>query len=977
MSERWRDISAIYNAALLRVAADRDAYIVEACGGDDDLRREVESLLGQGESFLATPAAHPPGSRIGAYELNGVLGAGGMGIVYRARDVKLQRDVALKVLPQAVALDPERVARFRREATVLASLNHPNIGGIYGFEDSGDVHALVLELVNGPTLADRIAQGPIPVDEALPIAKQIAEALEAAHEQGIIHRDLKPANIKLRPDGTVKVLDFGLAKALEPSASPRAGTASLAPTITSPAVISGVGVLLGTAAYMSPEQAKGHPADKRGDVWAFGCVLYEMLTGKRAFEGDDVTDTLAAVLRSEPDWAALPPSLPPAITDVIKAALIKDRRRRIADVAVASFAFDRLAAISSPLPRGFSPRHRLAWTVVTVIAALAFGTFGWWMGMRNAPSERAATARFTILLPEGQRFSNTGRNVLALSPDGRYLVYVANFRLNIRSLDRIDPKPIPGTESSGGANSPGATRSPFFSPDGQWIGYWQDGQIRKVGVNGGAPVPICAVTNPFGISWTKDGTILYAEGGTIWRVPDSGGQPQPIVKIASGLVQSPEALPDTDAIIFTLYSFGAATQPQIIIRSVTTGTQRMIIRAGADARYVASGHLVYFAGSTLLAVPFDIRTLSVTGVPTVIAEHVASGGVPGRSPDRGIGQFVISKNGTLAYITGTFVESRARTLVWADRSGREQSLGLEPRPYVYPRLAPDGTRVGLTVPDEEQDVWIWDIQRKTLTRFTFDPADDRYSSWTPDGRRIAFSSSRGGEAGLWWQAADGTGTPERLAAFPLNQYLYFLPTTWSPDAMHVVGTATPGGGGFEGAAPGVIGPATPDIWMLTMTGQRRFTPLLQTAYAERNPEISPDGRWIAYESLESGRPEVYVRPFPDISNGKWQVSTAGGSQPLWSRDAAELFFVSGSNELMTAQVKGHAPFVTATPKKVIDGKYVWSVPAYAGRMYDVSADGRFLMMKELAEPGQTSTPASVIVVEHWFEELKRLVPAPE
>ena len=525
---------------------------------------------------------------------------------------------------------------------------------------------------------------------------------------------------------------------------------------------------------------------------------------------------------------------------------------------------------------------------------------------------------------------------------------------------------IRGTEFSA---NPGATiRSLFFSPNGQWIGFSQEGQIKKVSINGGAPVPIGPAVNASGYAWEDDGTILFAEGDNILRVPEAGGKPEVIVAGVKGRVQSLQLLPGKRTILFTVFPEGTANaEAEIVVRSLDTGQQQTLIRGGIAARYVPTGHLVYFAAGTLLAVPFDLRALALSGAPVPVAEDVASVERPGGGAANA--HIAISPSGTLAYVAGSFNASVPRTLVWVDRLGKEESLGVPERPYVYPRLSPDGSRIAVTVNDQEQDIWIWDVGRKTLRRFTIDPAEERYSAWTPDGKRIAFGSHRGGEAGTWWQAADGTGTPERLAGFPFNRYGNLQPTTISPDGSRLVATAT--------GRP-------PNLWVLTLNGDPQPTPLLQTGSSprdlgrtatERNAEISPDGHWIAYQSLEAGQFDVYVRPFPDVTGGKWPVSTNGGSQPLWARSGKELFFIDPSGALTGVRVEGQSSFTIGTPAKILDSSYVWSVPMYAGRMYDISPDGqRFLMLKQSSLPDRTSAPRSITVVQNWFEELKRLVP---
>jgi serine/threonine-protein kinase len=894
------------------------------------------------------------GTRLGSYQIVAQIGVGGMGEVYRATDTNLGRDVAIKVLPDGFTQDAERLARFEREARTLASLNHPNVAIIHGVEKAVGNFALVMELVEGPTLADRIREGAIPVDEALPIAKEIAAALEAAHEQGIIHRDLKPANVKVRPDGMVKVLDFGLAKTLE--AAP-ATDRSVSPTITSPAMTQ-AGMILGTAAYMSPEQAKGRAADRRSDIWAFGCVLYEMLTGTRPFDGEDVADTLAAILRGEPDWSRLPHDTPPAVVAFIKRSLEKDRRRRIGDIAAALFVLSEPWQASSGArrePASAFARYPVAAIAAATIAAVSIAAGAWWIGTRSVAAEPKLVARFEAPLLRGnEEFAFLGRKVLALSPDGRHIAFITTRRVGVRSLERVEPVTLRSHDTTRQDN----IQTVFFSPDSQWVGFWQDGQIRKIGVGGGTPVAIAASPNPSAFSWEDDGTIVFAVQGEILRVPEAGGTPEVIVKNLNGRVQSLQLLPGR-SILFTLFPVGTITGTEIIVRSLDTGEQRTVLRNGIDARYVPTGHLVYFDAGALLAARFDLRAPTVSGAPVPVAEAVASSSAMGRTISAA--HFAISRAGTLAYVGGGLNVSTTRTMVWVDRAGKEESLGAEERAYVYPRLSPDGSRIALTLADQDRDIWIWETARKQLRRLTSDPASERYSIWTPDGQRIAFGSNRDGQAGTWWQAADGSGVPERLATMPFERFGNLVPNTISPDGSRLVATATgPGAGG--GA----------DLWIMKLTGDPEPAGLLQAEFSERAAEISPDGRLMAYETIERGQGEVWVRPFPDVNSGKWPVSNSGGSQPLWSRSGKELFFIDASGALMSVAVESQSPLVFGTPAKIMNNSYVWSVPTFAGRQYDISPDGkRFLRLKSTNE---SITAGSVTIVQNWFEELKRLVP---
>ena len=915
------------------------------------------------------------GTRIGSYEVVAQIGAGGMGEVYRARDTRLKREVALKILPDSFANDRERLARFQREAEVLASLNHPNIATIHGLEESGDTRAIVMELVEGDTLADRIARGPIPLDEALAIAKQIAEALDTAHEQGIVHRDLKPANIKSRDDGTVKVLDFGLAK-LGPSGAdaPSALGATASPTLS--VAFTGVGTILGTAAYMSPEQARGKMVDKRADIWAFGCVLFEMLTGKRAFDGTDATEMIAAVVRGEPEWSALPAATPPKLIAVLKRCLQKDRKLRARDIGDVNFELDEVwrapAPAHTPTVIARLPLWRRAIPfAAAVLVTMALTATAVWL-LRPAPSDRRV-ARFVVNLPENERFSNTGRHAVAISPDDAHIVYGANGRLNLRRLDQVEATPIRSTEGAPTSLVESA-RNPFFSPDGQWIGFWQNNQLKKVSVAGGAAVVVCAADNPWGATWGEDDSIVFGQGPKgIMRVAAAGGTPELVVKLDSGeSAHGPQVLPRGRGILFTLRPAGAQTwdESRTVVQSLTTGERKEVIKSGSDARYLPSGHLVYAFERAVLAVPFDVDTLSVTGGPVPVLEVVARPG----AVSTGAAQFSVSARGTLVYIEDTgAVTAPNRTLMWVDRDGRETPIKAPARAYRHPRLSPNGQSIALDSSDQQFDVWIWNLAGETLTPLTVDSANDSDGLWTPDGGRVIFKSTRAGSRGigtgnLYWQATDGTGAAERLTDSPNNH----IANAVSPDRTTLVFR--------EDTATGS------DLLLLPLQGERRPQPLVKTPSMERNADISPSGRWLAYESNESGQFEVYVRPFPNVNDGRSQVSAGGGTVPLWSRNGREIFFMTLRGEsLMTAAIlesTGSAAFKHGTPIKLLDTRSYYAPTGGLnnlgpGRMYDVSADGhRFLMMKNVSEPERTSAPQSIMVVQNWIEEVKRRVGPP-
>ena len=925
-----------------------------------------------------------PGSRLGPYEVTALIGEGGMGKVWRAYHTGLKRDDALKVLPDAVATDPERVARFQREAQVLASLNHPNIAHVFGLEEADGITALVMELVEGPTLAARIARGPIPPDEVIPIARQIAEALEAAHERGIVHRDLKPENIKVRPDGMVKVLDFGLAKALEQkSASSIEATES--PTITTPAMTQ-MGLIVGTAAYMSPEQARGRTVDRRADIWAFGCVLFEMFTGHRAFGGEDVTDTLAAVLRSEPRWETLPTAISPSLQVFLRRCLHKDSKQRLGDIRDVRLALEgAFEPAATETPAMVVPTLRFwqrpAAAAVVALSLMASTGLLVWKLTRPTP---ASLIRMTVALPPGETVPAGGDPDLAISPDGRRIVFVAgesSAHLYVRAIDQLDSHRLTGAESP---------RAPFMSPDGNWIAFFDlPALLKKVSVNGGPPVTIATLQGapgatgggPRGGSWGSDNTIIFATNDPttgLLRVPAGGGEPQILTRPDPQKGEAdhfwPEVLPGGHAVLFTIVRAGGSPfntgrvleDAQIAVLDLRTGEQRVVIQGGSYPRYMTSGHVVYGVSGTLRAVAFDVARLEVRSDPFPVLEGVDTTVTGGAS-------FAVAQNGSLIYVQGAAQSNESeRTLVWVDRKGHEETISAPPRAYLYPRISPDGTRVALDVRDQENDIWVWDFDRKTMTRLTFDPELDSFPAWTPDGKRIAFSTNRAGRGSVSWQAADGTGAVELLTESSRNQQTGFAstsqaPGSFSPDGRRLV---------FREIAP----KTGYDIAVIALETPRGTTPLVQSTFTEYNPEVSPNGRWLAFESNESGQFEVYVRPFPDVASGRWQISTGGGRQPLWARSGRELFYVSiaSAGRIMAVPIEPGPTFSAGNPQMIIDGPYAGSLSsgaaALSGRTYDVSRDGqRFLMIKGGATT-EAAARTQFIVVQNWLEELKRLVP---
>ena len=876
-----------------------------------------------------------------------------MGEVYRAHDTKLNRDVAIKVLPDLFASDAERLARFAREAQTLASLNHPNIAHIHGLEESGGVHALVMELVEGEDLTQRIAHGAIPLDEALPIAKQIAEALEAAHEQGIIHRDLKPANIKVRPDGMVKVLDFGLAKATAPVGS--TANVSQSPTITTPAMMTGVGVILGTAAYMSPEQAKGREADKRSDIWAFGCVLYEMLTGRRAFDGEDMTEVLGAVVRLEPTWEALSSDVPQPVRTLLQRCLVKDRRKRIADIAAARLVLEHLADVATVTTATVEPRpRRPLWRRVAALAAAALVvaavamTLTWFVMRQTLP--RVVRTTITTLGSPAVTLSGSDRNV-TITPDGSRVVYRGNNQLLVRALNQLEPTVLSGL---------GSPRGVFISPDGQWVGFFDGTAIKKVAIAGGAPVmitPIPGGAGPRGATWGADGSIIFATNNTatgLQRVSATGGDSTVLTKPdrerGEGYHLWPEFLPGGGALLFTITPVGGVTlNAQIAVLDLQTGTSKVLVRGGSDAHYVPTGHLLYSVAGTLRAVAFDLGRLEVVGTPAPVLEGVAT-------TLTGAADIAVAANGSLVYVPGAGGFSGGQTVVSVDRQGRVSPLpGLPLDSYRDVRVSPDGARLALATQD---DIWIYDRTRTTRSRLTTHPASDTRPLWTPDGQRIIFRSNRAGYPELYWRPADGTGSDERLLARE-KDFIDLRADGWSADGRQLLFTEV--SPTFKGA-----------IGQIAIERPSEAKMLVKSDFYNDFPAVSPDGRWMAYESDVSGRWEIYLERYPELGH-RQPISTGGGRLPLWSRDGRELFFSSVDNrQMLTVPVQSGTTLVAGRSQVLFDFPMV--APAGGSRRYDVAPDGRFLIIRGDQPEAGGGTVTQIVLVQNWFEELKRLVP---
>jgi serine/threonine-protein kinase len=903
------------------------------------------------------------GSRIGAYEIISAIGAGGMGEVYRARDAKLARDVALKVLPAEFALDPDRLARFTREAQVLASLNHQNIAAIYGFEEN----ALVLEFVDGPTLADRIAQGPIPLDEALPIARQIAEALEVAHEQGIVHRDLKPANIKVRPDGAVKVLDFGLAK-LAAAGVTHAGSKeqdpayTVSPTITTPAMTQ-VGMILGTAAYMSPEQAKGRDADKRSDIWAFGCVLFEMLTGKRAFEGDDVSDTLAAVLRAEPDWNALPAETPPRIRALLQRCLRKDVQKRLPHIAMARFDIAEASVDPAPLvtpSAAEGPRivRRVIPLAIGIALTAAITSAAWWT-LRPASTPPLVT-RFAITLPDGQQFTGLNRQVLDVSRDGTQIVYAANRRLYRRAVGELDPTPIAGSEIPTGA------ASPVFSPDGRWIAFAGVASgvagIHKIPSAGGTPQTVTTLGfNSFGLSWSSEGILIGAGARGIGRVSPNGGTPEALVTLKAGEAAiNPRMLPGGDAVLYTRRGTLTETS-EIVVHSLKSGEDTTVIKSGSDARYLDSGHLLYADGGVLLLVPFDLKQIKVTGEPVAVVNGVQRSGTIGVG---GAAQFSVSSTGTLAYVPGPSVIAQFAQLdlAFIDRNGHIERLKLPAAAYEAPRVSPDGKQIAVSSIDAKEAVlWIYDVSGTTLPRKLTFGGRNRLPIWSGDSQRVAYQSDREGDLAIFAQRADGSGPVERLTK--PAQGASHVPDSWSPDGEHLLFSETKGN--------------EISSWLLSLRDKdKKVSPFGDIrSLLPINAVFSPNGNWVAYQSGKPGDNAVYVQPFPATGGGKQQISKGPASHhPAWTRDGKEIIYIPAQSNALVVSVNTSPSFSVSKTTLELPAKGREGGPSSI-RNYDVMPDGRLLGVVDAeSQPSGAPEIPQIRVVLNWFEELNQKLP---
>jgi eukaryotic-like serine/threonine-protein kinase len=886
--------------------------------------------------------AIPAGTKLGSYEVASQIGAGGMGEVYQARDTKLGRDVAIKVLPEALAHDSERLARFQREAKMLAALNHPNIATIYGLEQSGTTHYLVMELVPGDTLQQNVKRdGAVPVEEALAIAKQIAEALEAAHEKGIIHRDLKPAHVKLTPEGIVKVLDFGLAKAFGDDST--IVDMSNSPTLSRAATMQGV--ILGTAAYMSPEQARGKAVDKRTDIWAFGCVLYELLTGKQTFHGEEVTDILAAVVRAEPDWNSLPATTPPAIRNLLRRCLQKDARKRLRDAGDARIEIEE-ALSGAPVAHAVAPasaEQRHPFALIAVVALLLVALAGLsFVHFRETPA-MVQTLRYQISLPDNAEFS-----MFQISPDGRYLAYrrrTGNNRLFVRALDSLDEHEIPGTE---GVNDP------FWSPDSTHIAFFAQGELKKVALSGGPATNIADAPDPRGGTWGPDGTIIFAPvvNGGLSRVSPSTGGPATSLKLPvadKDSLRFPAFLPNLGRFFYVYANQGGpkageaglyvgfldGTPPVRILPDMTTAA--FVPSPGSNT----SGHLLFRRDTTLMAEPFDAAAMKATGEALPLADPIPD---MSRIPDAA---FTVSANGIMVYLSGGGA-SQEREITWLDRAGKRGKSLLKQKGIDSFALSPNGAQVVYSTGSQTVtgDLWLYDVAHGTTQRFTFGPFSAQWPLWSPDSAAVVFSAVPGGE--IYRKATQNSAKEESLGVRGTNT----LVTSWLGDGKVLAYSQT--------------GDTTKDdLWLLPLDGDRKPKLFKQTPFNETAGQISPDGRWMVYSSDASGRSEIYIEPMP-AGGAQRQISVGGGQNPVWRNDGRELYFVSG-NKLMAVDVKPGSDLTFGTPHELFGGSNL--ITSTRRRAVYPSADGsQFLALLPV---GDAPAAQPITVVTNWQTLLKK------
>jgi eukaryotic-like serine/threonine-protein kinase len=892
------------------------------------------------------------GTKLGPYSVLSQIGAGGMGDVYRAKDTRLNRDVALKVIPEVFAADSDRMARFEREAKLLASLNHPHIATIYGLEESSSTKALVMELVEGPTLADRIAAGPIPLDEALPIAKQIAEALEYAHDKGVIHRDLKPANIKVTADGTVKVLDFGLAKAL--TDEPTASNMSNSPTLSMAATMQGV--ILGTAAYMSPEQARGKTVDRRADIWAFGVVLFEMLTGNPVFAGEDVSETLAFVMTKEPAFDALPAKMPLAIRTLLRRCLAKDVRQRLQHIGEARIALEHLGEAPIKSDAALQRKRPVVWMAMSATFFLATIALVFMRFYDSRSASEPATVRFAIPPPEKTTFETGGTpgGIAAytggsISPNGSQLAFTARdesgkVMLWIRALDSLAAQLLPGTEGAG---------LPFWSPDSRSVAFFAQGKLKKIDVQGGTPQVICDAPNGRPGSWNRDGVILFSpnNAGPISRVSSAGGAAVAVTKLMPQQTRHGFASFLPDGRHFLYFAPEGQENSGIFIGSLDSLDGQRLLTADSQAIYAPPGYVLFVRQGTLFAQGFDSQKFQLKGEPIRIAEQITFEG-PGAA-------FSVSENGVLAFRSGTGQQNLH--LTWVDRNGKLIETVGPAGAWQGPDLSPDGKQIVLHRHDSGGgDVWLIETTGGKASRLTFDASQENSSPiWSPDGSRIVFGSRRNGKWGLYQKLSNGTGSEELL----VESDQVVSPMSWSADDKYILYMLQDPKTGYDG-------------WALPLTGDRKPFPILNTVFAEAHPQISPDGKWVAYGSDETGRREIYVQSFPPGA-GKWQISSSGGNYARWRRNGKELFFMeatTGGKMFFAGIDSTGGTLKFSAPRPLFDSGYVNQSFGHTGNwnVYAVSTDGqRFLIPRPESNLTGASTNTPITVVLNWTAGLKK------
>jgi serine/threonine-protein kinase len=963
---RWPQADDVLDEALARPRAEREVIVRAAAGGDaafesallavlaeadaaDDFLTPGGALRGALAADLSTTAAAMPrlpiGTRFGDYEVVALVGAGGMGEVYRGRDPRLGRDVAIKVLPAPLAADPIRHQRLQREARLLAALNHPHIGAIYDLEEHDGVTALVLEFVDGPTLAERLGRGRLQLQAAIGFARQIAGALAAAHERGIVHRDLKPANVKITATGDAKVLDFGIGRAAEapdPDEQPRAVTT---PAASLPLFETQDGAILGTVSYLSPERARGERGDHRADIWAFGCVLFEMLTGTRAFPGVTSAEVMAAILERDPEFSRLPVKTPAAVRRLLERALRKDPARRLGFIGDAQLDLDdglnelQGGDGETPIPRGF---RRRAWRIaaLALLTGVAAGGLAIW---RMTRPDAPRSAHFAVPIPETDDLVGGELQSLAVSPDGRTIAYRARrngvLQLMLRSLEAPAPVPVAGSVNAAG---------PFFSPDGRWLGFAGDTKLFKISVAGGAPIPIADAPGGARGTWLEDGSILFSmgTGRVIYRVPAGGGPPVEVTRLdaATGqqLHESPAALPGgRTALVTVTYADG----PKVGIANLETGAVHPIA-SGRQPRLLPDGRIAFARADAVWVGRLDATGRAFDGDPV---EAIAAIDV---SSLNSTAHFAVGADGTLVYLPRRPTQE-LRTPVWVAKDGREEALPIAPAPYTRATLSPDGGRIALALSSPEQrDVWIFERSRRALMRLTLDPGVDTAPVWTRDGRRVAFRSDRDG-GGIFIVNADGSGPVRRLTRSDGPARPAHTPYSFTPGDTSLIFAE-------------LRSYSDQDLAVVTLADPPRTSVVLGGPFAESRPALSPDGKWLAYQSDESGHYEIYVRPYPSVERARVQVSTGGGSSARWSIDGREIFYFDGTN-LVAVPVSGTTSLTLGQPTVLFDAS---RFSERLGPLYDIGADGRFLFLRQGTAAGDPPRRTDLRLIAHWSPPIR-------